>query len=141
VLHAELRALDRHYRPRIAQVKGEDRDALSTAWTFDRAEVLDELEEHRTQRLLRQAWRYYIVAPEKPWDNPDQEDEHWKRGYVGETWHLKPAGIAALRRQIEDAKSRRREVWATWAKILGGLVAGLVALVSALVSLILVSKR
>lgn len=140
VLRADLRALNRTYRSLVANAKGNDRDAFDNEWASQSTELLDEVEELQTRRLLRRAWRHYIVAPEKP-RGDDDENEHWSRGYGGETWHLKPAGVAAIRRQIEEAKTRRREAWATWAKILGGLLTGLIALVSALVSLILVSKR
>jgi len=140
VIRADLRGLDRTYRPLVANAKGHEREMLNSEWASESAELLDELEELQARRLLRRAWRYYIVAPEKPHGN-DDENEHWRRGYTGETWHLKPAGIAGIRRQIEEARARRRDAWATWAKILGGLLTGLIALVSALVSLILASKR
>jgi hypothetical protein len=42
--------------------------------------------------------------------------------------YLKPAAVASLHRQIEEAKKRRVEVWETRAKILGTLITGLVAL-------------
>ena len=140
VLRADLRALDRRYRPLVANTKGDEREMLNAEWASETAELLDELEELQARRLLRRAWHYYIVALEKP-HGDDDENEHWRRGFTGETWHLKPAGIASIRRQIEEARARRREACATWAKILGGLLTGLIALVSALVSLILATKR
>ena len=136
-LRASLRGLDRYFLPRIAQAKGDEREALDHDYLYERASVEEEIEGVQTQRLIRKAMKYYIVIPETPWGREDFEDENWLRGPASGTWHLKPVAVAFLRRQIEDAQSRRREVWATWAKILGGLIAGLVALVSALVSLTL----
>jgi hypothetical protein len=141
VLWAELRAIDRDYRPLLQQAKGQDHESLMNEYAQDRASVEEELAGLETQRLIRRAWRYYIVAPEIPWTSKDHEDEHWYRGWASGTWHLKRAAVAALQRQIEDAQKRRREAWEAWAKILGGLITGLVALVSALVSLILAWGR
>jgi len=107
----------------------------------ERANVQEQLEGIQTQQLLRRAWRYYIVAPGIPYSREDHEDEHWIRGWASDTWNLKPAAVASLQREIEEAKKRRREAWEAWAKILGGLITGLIALVSALVSLILAWRR
>ena len=115
-LHAEIRGINRAYRPCIAQAKGEEREDLLDRHQHELGYVYEELEELQTQRLLRQAWRYYIVAPEKPWKREDHKDDTWEYGWLSDTWHLKRAGIAALQRQIEEAKKRRREAWEAWAK-------------------------
>jgi hypothetical protein len=81
--------------------------------------------------------RYYIAAPEKPWDRENREDENWNYGWLSDTRYLKPAAIVSLQRRIEDVKRHCREVWETWAKILGGVIPGLAALVTAFVPLIL----
>ena len=109
---------------------------------YERADVQEEVEGIQTRRLLRRARRYYIVAPEiTRTSKAHPVDENWTRGWASGTWYLKPAAVASIQRQIEEAKSRRREAWAVWAKILGGLMTGLIALVSVLVSLILAWRR
>jgi hypothetical protein len=140
-LRADLRRVDRLYRPLVGRAKGEEREMLIAEHHYERASVEEELEAIQTRRLIRQARKRYIVAPEVPWSSEYHEDENWERGPASETWHLKPAAVASLQRQIEDANKRRREAWEAWAKILGGLITGLVALVSALVSLILAQRR
>jgi hypothetical protein len=141
VLRADLRGIDRYYRSRIAQARGDERESLRDTHGHELAYIGEELEGIQTQRLLRRARQYYIVAPEIPWSSQDHKDENWIRGWASNTWYLKPAAVASLQRQIEEAKKRRREAWEAWAKILGGLITGLVALVSALVSLILARGR
>ncbi len=107
-----------------------------------RADVEEQLEGLQTQRLLGRARRYYIVAPKIPWEkDPGDGDDNWSRGWASGTWSLTPSAAAAIQRQIEEAKGRRREAWATWVKLLGGLITGLVALVSALVSFVLALRR
>lgn len=144
VLRASLRGIDRYYRLRVAGAKGDDREQLIQTHMYERALLEEQLEGIQTQRLLHRAWRYCIVAPEKPWNREDHEDENWIRGWASDTWYLKSAAVASLQHQIEEAKKRRREAWEAWAKILGGLtplITGLVALVSALVSLTLAWRR
>lgn len=141
VLRAALRRSDRVYRPRIAQAKGDEREQLIGEYMDDRYSLDEQLEGIHTQRLLRRAWRYYIVAPGKPHSREDHEDENWIRGWASDTWYLKPGAVAALQRQIEEAKKRRLEIWEARAKIVGPLITGLALLVSALVSLILAWRR
>jgi hypothetical protein len=91
----------------------------------ERAFVEEEFESIPTERLLRRMSRYYIVAPRKPRSPDDYEDENRIRGGVSDIWRLKPAAIASLQRQINEAQKRRREAWEAWAKILGSLITGL----------------
>ena len=141
VLRAAIRRSDRYYRPRVALAKGDDRKQLVQEHMEERASLEEQLAGIQTRRLLRRAWRYYIVAPEIPWSSEDREDSNWIRGWASDTWHLKAAAVASLERQIQEAKKRRLETWEAWAKILGGLLTLLIALVSALVSLTLAWRR
>ena len=140
-LRAALQRCDRHYRPHVAQAKGDEREELISEYMEARACLLEELEGIRTQQLLRRAWRYYIVAAKIPYGSEDHEDENWIRGWASNTWYLNPEGVALLQRQIEEAKKRNLERLEVWAKILGGLGTVLLALVSALVALILAWGR
>jgi hypothetical protein len=81
------------------------------------------------------------MVAERPWKLGDREDDSWEYSGHSDSWYLTRAGIAALRRQIEEATKRRREAWEAWAKILGGLITALTALGSILVSLILAWGR
>ena len=141
VLRAALRRSDRIYTPLVAQAKGDEREQLIHEHMDDRASLEEQLEGIQTQRLLRRAWRYYIVAPGIPYGSDDHEDENWIRGWASDTWYLKPVAVALLQQQIEEAKKRRLETWEARAKILGGLITGLIALVSALVALTLAWRR
>lgn len=141
VLRADLRRTDRFYRSSIAQLEGDEREQHIAEWMGERYSLDEQLQGIQSQRLLRRAWWYYIVAPEMPHRREDHENENWIRGWASETWYLKPAGVALLQRQIEEAKKRRREAWEAWAKILGSLITGLIALVSALVALTLAWRR
>jgi hypothetical protein len=85
VLRANLRRCDRIYTPLIAQAKGEKREHLITERMEDRASLQEQLEGIQTGRLLRRAWRYYIVAPEMPVFSEDQQDENWTRGWATDT--------------------------------------------------------
>ncbi len=136
-----MRRSDRYYKPRVAEAKGEEREQLSYEYMESRHSLAEQLEGLQTERLLRQAWRYYIVAPEIPYGRDEHEDENWVRGWASDTWYLKSGAVAALQRQITEAKKHRRETWEAWAKILSGVITVLVALVSALVSLILAWRR
>jgi len=73
------------------------------------ADVEERLEGIQTQRLLRRARKYYIVTPEirRTTSEDDWEDKNWKRGWASDTWYLKPAAIASLQREIQEAKKRR----------------------------------
>lgn len=135
-LRIDLRHIDRQYRSRVAQAPGEERQSLIERHSEEREYVEEQLAGIQTRRLLRRAWRYFIVTPEM-----SSESTAWTRGWASGTWYLEPAAVASLQREIEEAKKRRREAWEAWAKILGGLITGLVALVSALVSLILAWRR
>lgn len=141
VLRSSLRRIDRFYRPLTAKAKGDDRETLIEEHWHARADVEEQLEGIQTQRLLRRARRYYIVTPEIKLTGDDWEDENWARGWASGTSYLKPTAVGSLQRQVEDAKKRRRDAWEAWAKILGGLIAGLVALESLLVSAILAWKK
>jgi hypothetical protein len=134
-LRVRRRRLDRHFSPLVQNAKGDEREYLSQEWALESAEIEDELDSQMTSRLRRIARRYYVTFPPTP-SRDDDDDEHWMRGRVVETWHLTHAGIALVQRYIEEAKARRRAKWESWAKILGGLITSLIALGSVIVSII-----
>lgn len=98
----------------------------------ERADVEEQLEGIQTSRLLCRARKYYIVAPEIKLAGDNWEDANRARGWASDTLYLKPAVVASIQRQIEDAKKRRLEAWGTRSKIIGGLITIIVALASVL---------
>ena len=140
-LRIELRGVHRHYVPLIDRAKPDEEDLLIGEYMHFRDEITEQLEGIASQRLIRTAEKYHIVPPAIPWSGKAHLDENWSRGSASGTWRLKPAAIALLWRQIEDAKKRRLDVWDARAKILGGLISGLVGLGSVLVSLVLACSR
>jgi hypothetical protein len=139
-LRVELRAVDRYYNPRVAKATGEEEDRLISQHMVDRGFIEEELAGIETRRLRRTARRYNALVPEMRW-NKNNRDEHWERGQYEGTWYLRPAAVAELRRQIEDAKKRRLELWQARATIISGVITGLVALGSVIVSLVLAWRR
>ena len=102
----------------------------------------EELKGLQTDRLRRQARKYYIVTPPiTPHAHVHGLDNNWERGLNTHTWYLKPGTVSSIWREIEDARRRRRDVWEAWAKIVGGVVTALVALGSVIVSLVLAWRR
>jgi hypothetical protein len=132
-----LRRLHRRHAARLRGASGEEARYESEEYIRAQAEIREAVEGDRSDRLVRQARRYHIVPPEFPGAAPLNDDPSWERGPVSDEWRLRPKIFAALYREVDDAKARRRLVLESWAKILGGLITGLVALLSVIVSLVL----
>jgi hypothetical protein len=141
VLQYDRRRTNRIFRPLIANAKGDERRKLVDEHMWELASIEEQLEGIQTARVLRQARKYYIVTPEIKLDEGIDEGRSWQRGWASDTLYLKPAAVASLLREIEDTKRRRRDVWESWIKILGGLITALVALGSVIVSLVLAWRR
>jgi hypothetical protein len=139
-VHARaLKEIDRRYARQAKKVDKPDHERLRYERSIEREEIIEQYADDLSSRLLRKARRYYVVPPRTPRkdvENP-QGNEHWNYLPMLETLALTQAGIAVVQRGIEEAQARRRQKWETWAKILGGLVTGLVALGSVIVSLVL----
>jgi hypothetical protein len=137
-LRAELRRINRIYEPWVDEAKGEERESRIAEYMHERDEVLEQLELLATERLRRRAAKYpTAVIPRITMTDKDHLDKNWERGPATGRWYLRRAAYASLYREIEDAEKRRREVWESRIKILGTVLPWLVALVSALVSLVL----
>lgn len=132
-----LRRLRRDHAARLQNASNEEAGYASEDYLRAQSEIREAVEGDRTDRLVRQARRYHIVPPEFPGAAPLNDDKSWERGPVSDEWRLRPKAFAELYREVEDAKARRRLVLESWAKILGGLITGLVALLSVIVSLVL----
>jgi hypothetical protein len=132
-IRADQRGVNRYYR--------EQNKYNSDDHIYELFDLHEQLQAVETRRVLRLASRYFIIVLDTPRSSDNDESEYWEWSSVNHRWYLKPAGVASLQRQIQEAKKQRREVWEAWAKIVGGLMTGLVALVSALVSLILAWGR
>lgn len=138
-LRLSLRGIDRHYRPRVAAVKDDEREALRQEHMEARQFVIECLREYRTSKLIRQASRYDIFPPSKPYSNEDKEDTTWEYGWVSDTWLLKDEAVAAIKRQIDEAKlrrlelhRRRLELLELGAKLVGNVIPWLVSFLLAL---------
>lgn len=142
-LRLRRRAIEQHFRPLLEKAaKGVDRDYLKEQ-RWEALQTLEEFfEDTFTQRLLRKARRYYVLPPPRPdfFNNDDPNLEYWASG-VTDTPYLTPAGVHLVVKQIDEERARRRVRWESWAKILGGILPGLVALGSVIVSLFLVFRR
>jgi hypothetical protein len=147
-LRLRQRELDGFYRGCIRQTKDADgRERLRQE--HERASMLaeEELLGRRTPRLIRQAAAYNIFTPEKPWALAEQGgDETW--GCGGGTaeptrWYLRPAALAALQRQIEEARQDRAPVSARQriVRALGLLAMGVVGAVGVVAWFILLVLR
>ncbi len=140
-LRLRHRAIDRHFKPRIEKATGDDRRYLQEQ-RWEGIQTLEEFHQDAfTQRLLRKGRRYYVVPPPRPsFENDDDPNlAYWTRG-INDTPYLTMTGVALIVRQIDEEKARRRAKWESWAKILGGILPGLVALGSVIVSVILALK-
>lgn len=143
-LRAELRRIDRVYGCYVAEAKSEDerRSRIGEA-LHERDEVQEQLECLKTERLCRQAAKHptgmipRVTMSEKYPGSTHHFDKNWEQGSTTGKWYLKPAAYASICREIEDAEKRRREVWEFRIKLAGVVLPWVVALVSALVSLML----
>ncbi len=141
-LRWDIRATDRYYRMAIAKAKtANEVQSLRAEWQADGRMDEEELEAIRTQRILRRAGRYDIVPPDIPYNSEMERDDFWERGHDTGKWYLTVGGISHMSRQIEEAQHRRAQLWQVRVNAVGGLISGLIALVSALVSLALALKK
>lgn len=137
-LRAELRRIDRDYEPWVNEVTGAERESRISEHMYMRDEVLEQLEHLATERLCQRASKHpTVVIPRITMTGKYHTDENWERGHATGRWYLKRSASASILREIEEAEKRRREVWEFRIKIAGTVLPWLVALVSALVSLIL----
>ena len=137
-LRAELRRIARSYEPWVDGAKGEEHESRFAEYMHMRDDILEQLEHLATERLCRRAAKHpTVVIPRITMTEKYHVDKNWERGPVTGIWYLKRVAYASVQRQIEDAEKRRREVWEFRIKIAGTVLPWLVALVSALVSLIL----
>lgn len=141
----QLRGIDQLYRRRLTEARTDDeKRELYENRAWQAATIDDELKGYQSQHLVRKARRYHIVPPPIPWGKRlplGDEDKSWIRGWASDEWYLRPEAFSLLLGEVDEAKARRRAVWESWVKILGGLITGLVALGSVIVSLILALRR
>ena len=120
-LRWRLYRLDRRFRSLLAKAKRDQRERIKRRYLPMLRVMHEDLQIARSQRLLRRAQRLNVAPPILPADG--REDENWKETTLvtpygkRTTFFLQPAGVALVRRGIEDAKKRRREAWESWLKI------------------------
>jgi hypothetical protein len=142
-LRAELRRIDRIDNPYVAEAKADERESRISEHMYMRDEIEEQLERLKTERLCHRAAKHStVVIPrvtmsEKYPGTTHHFDKNWEQGRTTGKWYLKPDAYASVCREIEDSEKRRREVWEFRIKLAGTVLPWLVALVSALVSLIL----
>jgi hypothetical protein len=98
-------------------------------------ELREELEELRTRRLLRKAYRLDVAYANPPWHSGDQRDEYWERGHFTGSWYLTTAGINKVRTDIRTETRARHETrghWVLWVTAITGLVGALTGLFAVL---------
>jgi len=128
------RSYDREVKK--ARQKGATRDALEgiqQGWWADTDELNEELEELRTRRLLRQAYRLDVPVPLRPIEQ--QHNEFWEQGHMTGSWYLTTAGINKVRTDIRTeirARQETRAYWLRWVAAITGLVGALTGLVAVL---------
>lgn len=133
-LRRQLNRLDRQYRPEVEALEREHgRDSLEvqglvSEWRMEAGFVEDELENLRTQAILRKAHRLQLPTPPPPYGQ--EEDENWNRGYTDGRWHLKLAGYSLVRSAIRTEQRERRETRLAWIGPLTGLIAAMTGLLA-----------
>jgi hypothetical protein len=90
-------------------------------------ELEEELEMLESNRLQRQAEKYFIPSPDLPHDlNEVDADPNWRRGTSFKPHlYLTREAMHDLRTQIRAERKARREPVAEWVKIVGATIGGL----------------
>ncbi len=123
-LRRDVRHINKIYVRFIANATGQEREHLAAEWAFEKT-LIDE--RHRgleTERLQKQADRFYVPLPLL-------SSDHWERGPIG-TWYLTPEGAAKVRSAIYEQRKRRQEIWVPWIAATVGVIGVLTGLILAL---------
>ena len=97
------------------------------------SKTADEMREVESWRLVIRAIAYDIDPP------PQSDTSSWESSSVGKV--LTITGRLALRRRIDEEKTRRFEVGARWIRLLTPLLAALAGLIGTITGLVAVSKK
>ncbi len=135
-LRMDLRSIDRVYHPAIDAARGEGRERKLSGYFAERDLVAEELEELRTQQLLRKAHRFDVLIPDMPYQSDREEDDNWVRGSATGRWLLKGAGRRLIQKQIRDERKSRFEERTRWLALLISLLVGLIGALTGLVSVL-----
>lgn len=124
--------LNRYYLKKIEGVQ--DRDEKEKLYFERRCEcgiVEEEIEERKTQRLIKKASKLDIPIPHRPYSS-DDENEYWEFGYCMGRAYLNPVGITNIRNAIYATEKQRREAmwfWVTVSVSIIGAITGLSAVI------------
>ncbi len=123
-LRRDVRHINQIYVRFIANATGQEREHLAAEWAFEKT-LIDE--RHRgleTERLQKQADRFYVPLPVL-------SSDQWERGPIG-TWYLTSEGAAKVRSAIYKERKRRQEIWVPWIAATVGVIGVLTGLILAL---------
>jgi hypothetical protein len=86
VLRYDLRGISRVYRPLIAAAKEDERRKLVHRHMWELASIHEELESIQTGRLIRQARKYYSETPQISFDDENEGNRSWQRGWASDSF-------------------------------------------------------
>ncbi len=119
-----------------AKKSGKGRDAIDDLLReeqFERAIVLDQLAQLKTQHVIREAWRCDVPVR---WDDDDWEESSSIGGR-----QLTSKGFSELQAAIRKEKNERWAYWELRMKIIGVLATALTGAVGALIGLVATLKK
>lgn len=138
VIPWEMRENSRYYDRAIKAARArnasrDDVDALEAEASHFYWELEEELEMLESSRLLKQAAKYMLPKPDFHAD--PEKDPNWQQGTTFKpTWYLRREAMQEMRARIRAERKARREPFAEWVKILGGL-GGILFLAERLIAL------
>jgi hypothetical protein len=132
VIPWEMRDNSRYYTRAMAEAKArkagrDDIQGLEAEEAHSYWELEEELEMLESNRLQRQATKYFIQPPDWPHDLNDPDgDPNWRRGTTFKPHlYLTRQAMHDLRTKIRAERKARREPVGEWVKIVGATIGGL----------------
>jgi hypothetical protein len=142
-LRRERRKLEKEFKRVQAEAREKKDDQIYeewrgiNRWEFD---VIDaSIMENDSRELLDQAEKLYLPTP-----GPNDKDKWVPREELppGQYWSvLTPEAMMELNAVIRKERGARREVWESWAKIIGTIVASLTGIIGTIIGLVAILKK
>jgi hypothetical protein len=109
-------------------------------WEFDAIDA--HIKQNDSRDLLDQAEKLYLLTPARgEKDKWMSDDDLNVPAGVGHFSVLTPEATMELNAVIRNERRARREVWESWAKIVGTIVASLTGIVGTIIGLVAISKK